>query len=91
MVDQMVPRHIYRVMREARRKKFDPKIIPNAALLTSNVVDFTQLSTDGTPEQVTSTINKLFDMMESKLESYENLFKVSKLLKLYNISNILWN
>ena len=88
MVDQMVPRHVYRVMREAQRKKFEPKIIPNAALLTSNVVDFTHLSTDGTPEQVTSIINKLFDMMENKLENYEDLFKVCTLINLTNMGTI---
>ena len=84
----MVPRHVYRVMREAQRKKFEPKTIPNAALLTSNVVDFTHLSTDGTPEQVTSIINKLFDMMENKLENYEDLFKVCTLINLTNMGTI---
>lgn len=76
MCEQMIPRHIHKEMKQGEKKKMVPKMIPNAALLTLNVVDFTFLSSDGTPEQLTSILNKLFDMVDNRLENYENLFKV---------------
>ena len=76
MYEQMVPRHIHEVMKQEGNKRYVPRLVPNAALLTLNVVDFTFLSSDGTPEQLTSILNKLFDMVDNRLETYDNLFKV---------------
>ena len=78
MCGQMIPRHIHKEIKQSTGKKLVPTKIPNAALLTLNVVDFTFLSSDGTPEQLTSILNKLFDMVDNRLENYENLFKVNQ-------------
>ena len=70
----MIPRNIYKTLKEM--KKMEPTPIAMTAALTLNVVDFTYLCTDGTPEQITSILSKLFDMVEHRLENYDTLFKV---------------
>ena len=71
---EMIPRNIYKTLKEM--KKMEPTPIAMTAALTLNVVDFTYLCTDGTPEQITSILSKLFDMVEHRLENYDTLFKV---------------
>ena len=65
---------LYREMIE--EKKLPPKTIPRAAVLSINVVNFTHLSSDATPEELTSILNKLFETIEHRLENYDNLFTV---------------
>ena len=70
----LIPRPIYQEMTE--EKKLPPKTIPRAAVLAINVVNFTHLCSDGTPEELTAILSKLFEMIEHRLESHENLFTV---------------
>ena len=74
-------------MRNSDSKTIPPKLSSRTAVLTLNVVDFTFLCEDATPEQITSILNKLNDMIELKLENYEKLFKVI-LYKMYSNFNI---
>ena len=70
---ELIPRHIYKTVKE--KKKLEPTPA-TAAVLSLNVVEFTYLCIDGTPEQVTSILSKLLDMVEHRMENYDNLFKV---------------
>ena len=75
MFNVLIPRPIYQDMTEA--KKLPPKTIPKAAVLAINVVNFTYLSADATPEELTSIPNKLFETIEHRLENHNNLFTVN--------------
>ena len=70
----LIPRPIYQEMLED--KKLPPKTIPRAAVLAINVVNFTHLCSDGTPEELTAILSKLFEMIEHRLETHETLFTV---------------
>ena len=70
MCGVLIPRFIYKELRE--EKKVTPKTIPRSAVLSINVVNFTHLCSDGTPEELTSILNKLYDMIEHRLENYES-------------------
>ena len=59
MFNVLIPRPIHQEMIE--EKKLPPKTIPRAAVLAINVVNFTHLSSDATPEELTSILNKLFE------------------------------
>ena len=86
---EMIPRSIYKTLKGA--KKMEPTPNNMTAVLSINVVDFTYVCIDGTPEQVTSILNKLFDMVEHKLENYENLFKVRKVyIKILHLQHIVY-
>ena len=74
MFNVLIPRPIYQEMIE--EKKLPPKTIPRAAVLAINVVNFTHLSSDATPEELTSILNKLYETIEHRLENYDNLFTV---------------
>lgn len=74
MCNVLIPKPIYQEMGE--EKKLPPKTIPRAAVLAINVVNFTHLCSDGTPEELTSILNKLFETIEHRLENHDNLFTV---------------
>ena len=74
MFNVLIPRPIYQEMTE--EKKLPPKTIPRAAVLAINVVNFTYLSADATPEELSSILNKLFETIEHRLENHDNLFTV---------------
>ena len=78
MNQQIVPRNVLKAIKQDGRHTREATVIQHAAFLTLNVVDFTYLAKDGTPEELTSILDKLFDMVDGKLESYGNLFKVIK-------------
>lgn len=75
MFNVLIPRPIYQEMTE--EKKLPPKTIPRAAVLAINVVNFTYLSADAAPEELTSILNKLFETIEHRLENHNNLFTVN--------------
>ena len=70
----LIPRIVYKELKE--EKKVSPKTIPRAAVLSINVVNFTHLCSDGTPEDLTSILDKLCDMIEHRMENYASLFTV---------------
>ena len=74
MCGEMIPRILHKEMREKRR--IMARSCHRTAVLSLNVVDFTYLCADASPEQITIILSKLLDMIEHRLENYQNLFKV---------------
>ena len=74
MCGEMIPRILHKEMREKRRMV--ARNCHRTAVLSLNVVDFTYLCADASPEQITIILSKLLDMIEHRLENYQNLFKV---------------
>ena len=83
MCGEMIPRILHKEMREKRR--IMARSCHRTAVLSLNVVDFTYLCADASPEQITIILSKLLDMIEHRLENYQNLFKVYKGFTMFRV------